>query len=571
MKLETFFEKFEQFADAPGAVGKMRELVLELAVRGKLSDQLVGDCDALGWRELVVQVNAELTAPTCDTEVPFEVPQSWVWTTLDALGDTKPRNDAPDDSESSFVPMALIPANYGECALHQVRAWGEIKKGYTHFKSGDVVMAKITPCFENGKSAVMTGLAGGIGAGTTELHVFRGAGVGVLPEFVIIYLKSSGFIKRGVPRMTGSAGQKRVPSDYFARSPFPLPPLVEQKRIVAKVDELMALCDRLEAQQQEREARYAALARASLARFADAPTPSNLQYLFHPSYTITPADLRKSILTLAVQGKLVPQDPNDEPATELVAKILAEKKRLLASKMIGRDKEWLPDEELQPAFELPASWAFSTLAEIGSINPRNDAEGDLDASFVPMRLINADLREPHEHDIRKWAEIRAGFTHFAEGDVSLAKITPCFENRKSAVMRNLANGIGAGTTELHVVRPIFVEADYILVFLKSPLFVEAGIPKMSGTAGQRRVPTSYFAASPFPLPPLAEQRRIVAKVDQLMALVDRLEEQLAASRAAAANLLSGLVAELTARSAHDRHEPASLPTERAGETINHAA
>ena len=93
-----------------------------------------------------------------------------------------------------------------------------------------------------------------------------------------------------------------------------VPPLAEQKRIVAKVDELMALCDRLEAQQQERETRHAALARASLARFADAPTPANLNFLFHSSFSIQPSDLRKSILTLAVQGKLVPQDPNDEPA-----------------------------------------------------------------------------------------------------------------------------------------------------------------------------------------------------------------------------------------------------------------
>ena len=107
-------------------------------------------------------------------------------------------------------------------------------------------------------------------------------------------------------------------TDKLARLPIPLPPLAEQKRIVAKVDELMALCDRLEAQQQERETRHAALARASLARFADAPTPANLKFLFHTSYAIPPADLRKSILTLAVQGKLVPQDPNDEPAASLI-------------------------------------------------------------------------------------------------------------------------------------------------------------------------------------------------------------------------------------------------------------
>ena len=112
------------------------------------------------------------------------------------------------------------------------------------------------------------------------------------------------------------------------RVPIPLPPLAEQKRIVAKVDELMALCDRLEAQQQERETRHAALARASLARFADAPTPANLQFLFHPSYAIPPADLRKSILTLAVQGKLVPQDPNDEPAVNCCSTSDAEDRQL---------------------------------------------------------------------------------------------------------------------------------------------------------------------------------------------------------------------------------------------------
>ena len=118
---------------------------------------------------------------------------------------------------------------------------------------------------------------------------------------------------------------------------MPLPPLAEQKRIVAKVDELMALCDRLEAQQQERETRHAALARASLARFADAPTPANLNFLFHKSYAIPPADLRKSILTLAVQGKLVPQDPNDEPMREtLIDRAMKKRQQTIQSKNLRR-------------------------------------------------------------------------------------------------------------------------------------------------------------------------------------------------------------------------------------------
>jgi type I restriction enzyme S subunit len=108
--------------------------------------------------------------------------------------------------------------------------------------------------------------------------------------------------------------------DEFANQVFPLPPLAEKKRIVAKVDELMSICDALESQQQERELRKSVLVRSSLSRFAEAPTPENLGYLFHKSYDIPPSELRKSILTLAVQGKLVPQDPNDEPARHIVKK-----------------------------------------------------------------------------------------------------------------------------------------------------------------------------------------------------------------------------------------------------------
>ena len=277
MNLEQFFEKFELFSEAPGAVARMRELVLELAVRGKLTEQKSSDLLEAG--------RPRNPASIAETEPPFNIPRSWRWVTLSELGETKPRNDASDTAAASFVPMALIPAKFGIDVQHEVRPWGEIKKGYTHFADGDVVMAKITPCYENGKSALIRQLTGSIGAGTTELHVFRpSAKAEILSRYALIYLKTPGFIGRGVPKMTGSAGQKRVPHDYFANSLFPLPPLAEQERIVAKVDELMALCDRLEAQQQERDTRHAALARASLTRFAEAPTPANLDFLFHKSY-----------------------------------------------------------------------------------------------------------------------------------------------------------------------------------------------------------------------------------------------------------------------------------------------
>jgi type I restriction enzyme, S subunit len=265
MKVETFFEKFELLADTPDALPRLRELVLELAVRGRFTNRDEQDQSDPTWDAFAERTSVTLATSEPKDASPFDIPAAWRWTTLDALGDVKPRNAAGDDDSVAFVPMTLVPAEYGRRPQHSVRLWGEVKKGYTHLKEGDLVLAKITPCFENGKSAVMRDLTGGMGAGTTELHVCRITVAPALPEFVLIYLKSRGFIERGIPRMTGSAGQKRVPHDYFARSPIPLPPPAEQKRIVEKVDELMLLCDRLGAQEQERRTTAANLLEAVVA------------------------------------------------------------------------------------------------------------------------------------------------------------------------------------------------------------------------------------------------------------------------------------------------------------------
>ncbi|MCS0496323.1 restriction endonuclease subunit S [Ancylobacter sp. MQZ15Z-1] len=256
------------------------------------------------------------------------------------------------------------------------------------------------------------------------------------------------------------------------------------------------------------------------------------------------ARLRRFILDLAVRGKLVPQDANDEPASELLKRIAKEKARLVKAGEIRKPKA-MPALAETP-FPIPPNWRWSQLAEIGVLSPRNEASDALEASFVPMPLIAAEYGVANQHEVRLWGEIKKGYTHFAEGDVGLAKITPCFENGKSTVFRNLTGEIGAGTTELHIVRPLFVDQDFILLFLKSPHFIETGIPKMTGTAGQKRVPTEYFAHSPFPLPPLAEQRRIVAKVDELMGLCDRLEAARAGREVVRDRLAAASLARLNA-------------------------
>ena len=321
MNAEALLAHYARIADAPDAIARLRQFVLDLAVRGKLVPQEAGDETASALLKRIALEKARLARtgayrafkpPAELGQCPFDLPGSWRWSQLAEIGILSPRNDVPDSATASFVPMPLIPAEYGARNGTEARPWGEIKKGYTHFAEGDVGLAKITPCFENGKSVVFRGLAGGVGSGTTELHIVRP--IFVDPDYIVLFLKSPHFIKTGIPRMTGTAGQKRVPTEYFTNSPFPLPPLAEQHRIVAKVDELMALCDRLEASRTAREVTRDRLAAASLARLntPDPETfPADARFALDalPALTTRPdqiKQLRHTILNLGVRGRLGP-------------------------------------------------------------------------------------------------------------------------------------------------------------------------------------------------------------------------------------------------------------------------
>ena len=549
MKLDRFFEKFELFAEAPDAVARMREVVLELAVRGKLTKQKTEDTKDPEWQKLTALLDADTHQSSAIFQQPFIIPTSWKWATLEKLGNSKPRNDIAETTKCSFVPMKHIPSEYGSLVQHEERIWGEIKKGYTHFKNDDVVLAKITPCFENGKSAVMKGLMGGYGAGTTELHVFRPGSKAILPEFVLVYLKTRGFISRGEPQMTGSAGQKRVPHAYFARSPFPLPPLAEQKRIVAKVDELMALCDQLEAQQQERQTRHAALVQASLARFTQDPTPANLQFLFHPSCTVSPADLRKTILTLAVQGKLVRQDQNDEPAERIIERVIRERNRMIREKLIPKAKKLSkPGDNPYP---LPSSWCWAQLGmitfliEYGTSQKSND-----DTSHVPVYRMG-DIQEGRLFDGRlKYVPPQIDDLprlFLDPGDILFNRTNSAELVGKAAIYKGTPNTHTFASYLIRVRVPAHhFEPEFINVCFRAPYFRVTQIePEIIQQCGQANFNGTKLAHTLFPIPPLNEQRRIVAKVDELLALIDELETQLAASRTVAQNLLAALVRELT--------------------------
>lgn len=285
---------------------------------------------------------------------------------------------------------------------------------------------------------------------------------------------------------------------------FPLPPVNEQHRIVNAVKGILPYLQKYNSVESEL-------------------TALNSNF---------PKQLRNSILQMAVQGKLVHQDPDDEPASVLLARIHAEKQRLITEGKIKKDKhesiifrrdnshyekldgiERCIDDEIP--FEIPDSWEWIRMGSLFTVNPRNAISDETVVGFMPMPLLQAGFSASHTFEERQWKDIKSGFTHFADNDVVIAKITPCFQNRKSAVICDLPNGYGAGSTELHVLRDYtkMLYMPYFLLLCKTHAFILDGMKNFTGTAGQQRVGKDFISNYLVPLPPVEEQKRIVQRAN----------------------------------------------------------
>lgn len=550
MKLEKFFEKFDELADAPNAVPRMRRFILELAVQGKLVAQDAKDEPA---DELLKRIQAEKARlvksgeikkqeqlpPVGEDAIPFTLPAGWA---ASQLGDVavcldymrEPINGTERDLRIAGKTQAELFPYYGAT---QQQGWIDD----FIFDAELVLLGEDgVPFFDALRSKAY--LISGKTWVNNHAHVFRG--LLVSNPYLVHWLNVFDY----TGRVAGSTRSK-LNQAKAVDIPIALPPLAEQKRIVAKVDELMALCDRLEAQQQERESRHAVLARASLARFADAPTPANLHFLFHPSYAIPPADLRKSILTLAVQGKLVPQDPNDEPVELLLKRSLAERRKL--KRTDAAEVQPLAAEDAL-GYDIPESWRWLRLDDLLVFGPTNGFSPKAVDYETPVRSLTLSATTsgrfkaeyykfittevPSDSDL--WLRdgdilVQRGNTIEYVGVAAVYRGEPnCFVYPDLMMKLRVSSGFDVGYVHLAM------SHDASRDFLRA---------RASGTSGSMpKINQTTLKSLPLPIPPLAEQRRIVAKVEQLMALVDALETQLAASRATAANLLTALVAELTA-------------------------
>ena len=544
VKLETFFEKFDQFADAPDAVAKMRELILESAIRGMLVPHNASDEPASELLKRMARVQAgqvlkQAALPPVGDDAYLQVPPGWAWT---RLGNTGRIFNGDSVSESGKAELAKVEDGLPFIATKDV-GYGRAALVYDNGLKVPLRDPRFKVARANAVLICAEGGSAGRKIGITDRDICFGnklyaneVSAGIHHRYIFYVYQAPTFFREFAARMTGIIGG--IARSEFRSLPIPLPPEKEQKRIVAKVDELMALCDRLALQQQERETRHAALARASLARFADAPTPANLPFLFHPSYAIPPADLRKSILTLAVQGKLVPQDPNDEPAESILRATQSLFQRLVAAKKLTSPKPLPPIEDDDVPFSLPSGWAWCRLGQIIRISSGDGLIAkDMNDGPYPVYGGNGVNGYHDEHNVTKRTLV-IGRVGFYCGSIHL---TP----EKAWVTDN---AFITTFDEAHL------DMDFLSWLLKATDLRERDNATAQPVISGGKVYPTILA-----LPPLAEQRRIVAKVGQLMALVDALEQQLAASRATAANLLSALVAELTGTTAGSKVSAAPAP------------
>ena len=441
-----------------------------------------------------------------DEEIPFEIPQGWKWERIGNLFETT----------SGSTPLSRNPDYYQNGSINWVRTTdlnnGVLCKTEIQITEKACSDYNLTILPRNSVCIAMYG-----GAGTIGKHSILQFDTTINQSVCAIkpngycnmdYLHT--FIEYQRPYwMDFAAGSRKDPNInqlIIKHCLLPIPPQKEQVRIVENLR----------------------LLNPHIARFGECQIK-----LEHINKEISDL-LKKSILQEAIQGKLVPQIAEEGTAQELLEQIKAEKQKLvkegklkksaLATSVIfhGDDNKYYEqigkkrlDITDEIPFVIPETWQWVRVRDVFQLNPKNEAEDEKLVAFIPMEKISAGYKSDFTFDTAKWGTIKKGFTHFANGDVAFAKITPCFQNRKSAIFHDLPNGIGAGTTELKVLRPYGNTIDrwYLLYFLESPYFIDEATFK--GTANQQRIVVGYLEDKLFPLPTQKEQQRIVAQIEKL--------------------------------------------------------
>lgn len=533
-------DRIERYFDiaikSPDGIKKLRQLILSLAMQGKLVPQDPNDPPA---SELLKEIESEKKKlikegkikkqdplpPIKPEEVPYALPAGWEWVRLVQVleiynGRAYKANELLDSGTPVLRVGNLFTSNhwyYSNLSLEESK----------YINKGDLIFAwsaSFGPFIWTGTKVIY------------HYHIWK---LSLHKEDEILKAYLYKFLSEKTFEIQASGhgiAMKHMTKERMEKLLTPLPPLAEQKRIVAKVDALMALCDKLEAERDARNAKRVAVQKTALDRLLAAQDQAAFDSAwafiarnFADLYSVPEnvAELKKAILQLAVMGKLVPQAPNDQPASELLKEIEAEKKKLIKAGKIKKQEPLPPIKPEEVPYALPSGWEWVRLGTV--CKQITDGEHQTPRRvFTGMRLFSA-------------KNVRNGFIDYEnydcieENDYQKARARCCPEQGDLLIV-SVGGTIGrnslvSGDADFALVRsvallkPLVILPQYLRHTMNSVLLQDLIREKSRGGA-QPCLYLSEIAKFPFPLPPLAEQRRIVARVDALMALCDELEQQL---------------------------------------------
>lgn len=430
----------------------MRSLLIDRALRGEL----------FSYSNSIAAEEKSLNEVK---ETPFTIPNNWQWKRVADCVQFNPKVIQDDAAEVSFIPMADVePGFVDHCSTRQIKQWAKVKKGFSRFQEGDLLVAKITPCFQNRKSCVAKNLISGTGAGSTEFHVMRCVS-DVDAKFLLYFFKSEYFIRYGVNHFNGTVGQQRVGAQDIKDCLIPVPPFDEQTRIVEKLEEAFDEIDRAEK------------------AYGELQTLAGV--------------LRGQILQEAIQGKLVPQ--------------LAEEGVV---EHIGAAPEKVP-------FTIPESWKWTTLNAIGKWKTGGTPSRSIPEYYggeIPW-LKTGDLTDGLITSVEEYitragvenssAHINpAGAVLIAMYGATIGKLgvlaMPCATNQACCAC---------------AVNEELVDKWYLFYYLLSQ---RTGFLQLGAGGAQPNISKTKIVNYPIPVPPIKEQSRIVAAIEKLLKQVDTL-------------------------------------------------
>ncbi len=434
----------------------------------------------------------------------------WQMFTIEDIAEVNPRVDKasiPDDLPVSFVPMPAVGAGDGSIRVEETRPASEVRKGFTAFLEGDVLFAKITPCMENGKMAVVPALVNGFGFGSTEFHVLRPK-PSIDAKYLYYYVSSQAFRSEAERHMTGAVGQRRVPTAYLKECKIPVAPLDQQKRIVAEIEKQFSRLDEAVANLKR--------VKANLKRY------------------------KAAVLKAAVEGRLV------ETEAELAHKenrIYESGEQLLQRILETRRSQWngrgkykepaAPDISNLP--ELPEGWVWASLGSLGNVIgglTKNPKRATLKKKLPYLRVANVYANELRLDEIEEIgvddSELEKLLVH--KGDLLIVE-----GNGSPDQIGRLAIWDGSISPCVHQNHLIKVRLrrecapEWVMSWLMSPDGRDHVREVASSTSGLYTLSVGKVSDLPIPLPPVSEQRCIVTEVDRRLSVLRKTEAQVDAN------------------------------------------